>query len=61
MTVKAIGLDTAKHVFHVHGADASGRAVLKKRLDGIRLRISLRTRRSAWLDSNPREGRTGLA
>ena len=32
MTVKVIGLDTAKHVFQVHGADASGRAVLKKRL-----------------------------
>ena len=32
MVVKVIGLDTAKHVFQVHGADASGRAVLKKRL-----------------------------
>lgn len=32
MAVKVIGLDTAKHVFQVHGADASGRAVLKKRL-----------------------------
>ena len=32
MNVKVIGLDTAKHVFQVHGADASGRAMLKKRL-----------------------------
>jgi len=32
MAVKTIGLDTAKHVFHVHGADGSGRAVLRKRL-----------------------------
>jgi transposase len=27
-----IGFDTAKHVFQVHGADASGKAVLRKRL-----------------------------
>jgi transposase len=32
MSVKIIGLDIAKHVFQVHGADASGKAVLKKRL-----------------------------
>ncbi len=32
MAVKVIGLDTAKHVFQVHGADGAGRAVLKKRL-----------------------------
>ncbi len=30
--VKTIGLDTAKHVFQVHGADANGRRVLTKRL-----------------------------
>ncbi len=30
--VKVIGLDTAKHVFQAHGADASGRGVLRKRL-----------------------------
>lgn len=30
--VKVIGLDTAKHVFQVHGADASGKAILRKRL-----------------------------
>jgi len=32
MAVKTIGLDIAKHVFQVHGADATGKAVLKKRL-----------------------------
>jgi transposase len=30
--VSVIGLDLAKHVFQIHGADASGRAVLRKRL-----------------------------
>ena len=30
--VSVIGLDLAKHVFQVHGADASGRAVLRKQL-----------------------------
>ncbi len=32
MALRVIGLDTAKHVFQVHGADGGGRAVLKKRL-----------------------------
>ena len=32
MTAKTMGLDIAKHVFQVHGADASGKTVLKKRL-----------------------------
>jgi transposase len=32
MAVQVIGLDTAKQVFQVHGTDASGRAVLRKRL-----------------------------
>ena len=30
--VSVIGLDLAKHVFQVHGADEAGRAVLRKRL-----------------------------
>jgi transposase len=30
--VSVIGLDLAKHVFQVHGADASGRVVLRKKL-----------------------------
>ena len=32
MALKVIGLDIAKHVFQLHGADAKGKAVLKKRL-----------------------------
>lgn len=32
MSVKVSGLDIAKHVFQVHGADGSGKAVLRKRL-----------------------------
>jgi transposase len=32
LQLKVIGLDTAKHVFQVHGADKSGHTVLKKRL-----------------------------
>ena len=32
MTIAVIGLDTAKAVFQVHGADESGRAVLKRKL-----------------------------
>src|SRR3974377_2563854 len=30
--VSIIGLDIAKHVFHVHGADERGRAVFSKRI-----------------------------
>ena len=30
--VSVIGLDLAKHVFQIHGADGSGRAVLRKQL-----------------------------
>src|SRR3712207_8217419 len=32
MHVATIGLDLAKHVFQVHGVDAEGRPVLRKRL-----------------------------
>jgi hypothetical protein len=46
MTVKVIGLDTAKHVFQVHGADASGRAVLESASGGARYRISSATSHS---------------
>lgn|GEM_PF-1967764 len=33
MQLTTIGLDVAKHIFQVHGADAQGRAVLRRRLD----------------------------
>lgn len=32
MRITTIGLDLAKNVFQVHGADASGKAVLRKQL-----------------------------
>ena len=35
--VSIIGLDIAKHVFQVHGADASGRAVLRKKISRVKL------------------------
>ncbi len=30
--IVTVGLDLAKNVFHVHGADGAGRAVLRKKL-----------------------------
>ncbi len=35
--VSIIGLDIAKSVFQVHGADASGRAVLRKKVSRAKL------------------------
>jgi transposase len=32
MNVATIGLDIAKHIFQVHGADAEGRPLLRRRL-----------------------------
>ena len=32
MSIVAIGLDLAKHVFQVHGVDERGRAVLRRQL-----------------------------
>lgn len=37
MTIKFIGIDLAKTVFQVHGADSRGKAVLTKRLSRARL------------------------
>jgi hypothetical protein len=65
MVAKVIGLDTAKHVFQVHGADESGPTVVRKRLrraSNSRLRdeclnanwfrnlIDARAKISAWRD-----------
>ena len=35
--VSTIGLDIAKHVFQVHGADAAGRVLFRKRITRVRL------------------------
>jgi transposase len=32
LQVSTIGLDIAKHAFHVHGADGKGRAIFSKRI-----------------------------
>ena len=32
-----IGLDIAKHVFHVHGADAAGHVLFRKRITRAKL------------------------
>ena len=37
MQVAAIGLDLAKHVFQVHGVDAAGKVVLRRRLRRVQV------------------------
>src|SRR5215468_10848952 len=37
MTTSCSGLDIAKHVFHAHGADGRGRAILSKRISRAKL------------------------
>ena len=37
MNIKTLGIDTAKHVFELHGMDEAGKAVLKKRLSREKL------------------------
>ena len=35
--IKAIGIDLAKEIFHLHGVDANGKEVFKKKLSRKRL------------------------
>ena len=59
MSLKVIGLDIAKHVFQLHGADARGKAVLKKRLRREQLtRISSAAFRAARLPWKQRGAHT---
>ena len=37
MTIKTLGIDLAKNVFHLHGMDERGKTVLQKRLRRDRL------------------------
>jgi hypothetical protein len=46
--VSVIGLDLAKHVFQVHGADALGRVVIPKQLRRVRCWSSLVGSPGAW-------------
>ncbi len=43
-----VGLDVAKTVFQAHGADASGRAVLCKKLRRDQVLSSASCRRASW-------------
>jgi transposase len=36
-TIKAIGIDLAKSIFHLHGVDGEGNVVLRKRLSRSKL------------------------
>jgi transposase len=43
MPVTTVGIDLAKHVFHLYGEDARGKAVLRKRLSRAALKPFLAT------------------
>ena len=51
--ISIIGLDLAKNVFQVHGADESGRAVVRKKLRRAQVWCSLPTCRAALLRLKP--------
>jgi hypothetical protein len=61
--ITTIGLDLAKHVFQVHGIDAQGTTVLRKRLRrGQVCWPSSAAFRGVWSDwKRVRRGTTGLA
>lgn len=37
MKITTIGIDLAKHVFRIHGVDDHGKAVLRKKLDRVKV------------------------
>jgi len=47
--ITTIGLDLAKHVFQVHGVDASGATVVRKRLRRGEVLVFLPGCRAVWL------------
>jgi len=51
--ITTIGLDLAKHVFQVHGVDAEGTTVLRRRLRRNQVLFA------AWLGLVPRQNSTG--
>jgi hypothetical protein len=53
-----IGLDIAKHVFHAHGADATGRIVFSRRLTRGKLLDFLYRIRATWWRLKPAAART---
>ena len=62
MQIATIGLDIAKRVFQAHGADAAGKAVLRRKLQRTEVLAFLPPGRPAW-SASKRAARpiTGLA
>ena len=62
MQITTVGLDIAKNVFQVHGADAQGRAVLKRKLARGKVLEFFATLPAAWSAWRPAaRPTTGLA
>jgi alkylated DNA repair dioxygenase AlkB len=53
MQVTTIGLDIAKRVFQAHGVDATGKAVLRRKLQRGEVLAFSGTCRRAWWGSRP--------
>ena len=53
MQVTTVGLDIAKNLFQVHGADAQGRPVLKRKLARGKVLEFFATCRRAWSGWRP--------
>ena len=49
MEITTVGLDIAKRVFQLHGVDAAGKAVLRRKLQRSEVRHSSRLYRLVWL------------
>ena len=56
--IKTIGLDLAKHVFQIHGVDAAGECVLRKRLRRGQVVSFSPSCRAVWLGWKPARRRT---
>jgi hypothetical protein len=54
MPITTIGLDLAKRIFQVHGVDAGGNVVTRRRLQRLWSLPSSVICRSAWRESNMR-------
>ena len=50
--IKVLGIDLAKDVFQLHGVDARGKRVLKKRIERCKLPVSMANRIEPFLAIN---------
>ena len=57
-TITTIGLDIAKSVFQVHGVDAAGAVVIRRRLKRRSVLAFFQKRHHAWLASRLAPRRT---